>query len=575
MTSSVKKVILALSMMVAVFAIVVFGGFFSLSASATGDLLPATYDNRSHAYYKVDSQGKLWVWGENIDASSHGLIYDIPEGIRANIIEVDVTGSFEKFYADCFVPNSRVGTAKFHDCDISKITNLSGAFDGVCATNIYLENFDTSNATDMTYMFRGCQATAIHFGRGFNTSSVQNMICMFQDCRHVKNLDITCFDTSNVENMAYMFEHCDVLESIKLGSNFNTSNVTSMGHMFENCKALTSLDVSRFDTSNVEDMNAMFWLCSSLTDIDVSGFNTSKVKWAGGMFASCERLTSIDVSHFDTANMDGFTFYGCSSLRSVNLSNWIISYVSFQNCDSLQEFWSPKMLGRAISKVELGGKFFMDDNNDGKPDDGKIIDSIEPQTGSHHYVRYNPQAGSSGSAQDDSAEDTSDDISYTQTKWEIPDMPSLQDENVKNASNPYVGKKFENGDFTYYINGNTTVTILGTKNKSIKKLKIPKTVEYLGDKYTVTRIGTGAFKDLKYLKSVKIPSTIEELGEKAFYHCYRLKKMTIQANPSLTIGTKAVDEVHKNCVIKVKGLKKNEKKTLIKKIKKQTNAKVK
>ena len=67
----------------------------------------------------------------------------------------------------------------------------------------------------------------------------------------------TGFDTSNVTNMNYMFSGCSSLQSLDL-SNFDTSNVTNMGSMFNGCSSLQSLDLSNFDTSKVTNMDGMF-----------------------------------------------------------------------------------------------------------------------------------------------------------------------------------------------------------------------------------------------------------------------------------------------------------------------------
>ena len=57
-------------------------------------------------------------------------------------------------------------------------------------------------------------------------------------------------NTSEVTNMAYMFFVCTKLMSLDV-SHFNTSKVMFMTQMFSYCTGLTSLDLSSFSTSNV------------------------------------------------------------------------------------------------------------------------------------------------------------------------------------------------------------------------------------------------------------------------------------------------------------------------------------
>ncbi|MEW4423839.1 immunoglobulin-like domain-containing protein [Enterococcus hirae] len=64
-------------------------------------------------------------------------------------------------------------------------------------------------------------------------------------------------DTSNVTNMSYMFYGMSSVTSLDL-SNFDTSKVTDMYNMFKGMSNVTSLDLSNFDTSKVTDMSNMF-----------------------------------------------------------------------------------------------------------------------------------------------------------------------------------------------------------------------------------------------------------------------------------------------------------------------------
>ena len=79
------------------------------------------------------------------------------------------------------------------------------------------------------------------------------------------------FDTSNVTNMTYMFCNCAALTSINISS-FNTENVTDMNYMFSGCSSLSNLDLSNFDlTSLSDDLNHDSTLqdCTSLQTINI------------------------------------------------------------------------------------------------------------------------------------------------------------------------------------------------------------------------------------------------------------------------------------------------------------------
>lgn len=90
------------------------------------------------------------------------------------------------------------------------------------------------------------------------------------------NLIFKDVDTSNVTNMAYMFYGCKALTSLDV-SKFDTSNVVNMLNMFYNCCALTSLDLSGWDTSNVTAMPAMFYKCNALKTIRMIGCSQNTI----------------------------------------------------------------------------------------------------------------------------------------------------------------------------------------------------------------------------------------------------------------------------------------------------------
>ena len=197
---------------------------------------------------------------------------------------------------------------------------------------------------DCSWMFRfgynKNNIESISFDNNFDTSDVTNMSYMFTDCRNLTSMDVSQFDTSKVTDMSHMFQYC-ALTGIDV-SKFDTSNVVNMEYMFTDCRNLTSLDVSNFDTSNVTEMNSMFRYCNSLTKLDLRNFDTSKITDMEYMFEDCKSLTSLDVSKFNTSKVTTmyFMFYNCRSLTSLDLNSFDTSKVTnmydmFYNCNKL------------------------------------------------------------------------------------------------------------------------------------------------------------------------------------------------------------------------------------------------
>ena len=61
------------------------------------------------------------------------------------------------------------------------------------------------------------------------------MKAMFQYCYELEHLDLFNFNTSNVTNMSWMFFNCNKLKEIKGIDKFNTNKVTDMNSMFGKC----------------------------------------------------------------------------------------------------------------------------------------------------------------------------------------------------------------------------------------------------------------------------------------------------------------------------------------------------
>ena len=160
----------------------------------------------------------------------------------------------------------------------------------------------------------------------------------YRNANLATRINLDNFDTRNVKNMSYMFSYCVLLPSLDV-SRFDTSNVTDMSYMFNVCEKLTNLNVSSFNTSNVTDMTYMFYWCEKLTNLDLSNFNTSQVTNMNSIFRECVSLTDLDISGFDTSNVTDMTymFEYCRALTTLKVSsnNWRIN----PNTD-VQNMWS-------------------------------------------------------------------------------------------------------------------------------------------------------------------------------------------------------------------------------------------
>ncbi len=187
------------------------------------------------------------------------------------------------------------------------------------------EGGNTAWKTAATYdnpgSFFGNSVKTVDFEDSISPTSTARWFNCFRQCT---GISLAKLNTAAVTDMSLMFRYCNALQSLDL-SGFNTTNVTSMNRMFSENKALTSLNISGFNTVNVKDMYAMFWYCEKLTSLDLSHFNTVKVSAMHEMFEGCKDLTSLNISGFNTAAVTNMTemFKDCSVLRAIKIgSNW-------------------------------------------------------------------------------------------------------------------------------------------------------------------------------------------------------------------------------------------------------------
>ena len=229
---------------------------------------------------------------------------------------------------------------------------------------------DYDGLTNARYMFANLKSLTQITGLEYlNTSNVTDMSYMFYCCTSLTSLDLSTFNTSKVTDMTGMFSFMDPyyneypeeyyapnyeqmennLASIIFSSGFDTKNVESMDMMFFGCDNLTSLDLSNFNTANVYGMRTMFWGCSGLTNLDLSNFITTNVRNMYGLFYGCSGLTSLNVSSFNTRNVENmsYMFTECSGLTSLDLRNFNVDYVEymFAGCSNLEtiycnDYWS-------------------------------------------------------------------------------------------------------------------------------------------------------------------------------------------------------------------------------------------
>ena len=114
---------------------------------------------------------------------------------------------------------------------------------------------------------------------------------------------------------------------------------------FKSQQKLSSIEgLENLNTSAVTDMSSMFYGCSGLKTLNLSSFNTSDVTNMSHMFSGCSGLKALNLSSFNTSAVTDmkYMFHRCSGLKELNLSSFNTSAVMdmsfmFNSCSSLTE----------------------------------------------------------------------------------------------------------------------------------------------------------------------------------------------------------------------------------------------
>jgi surface protein len=195
------------------------------------------------------------------------------------------------------------------------------------------------DTTDLDQAFRYCTILNKVNMNGLKPVKLSDT---FNSCSSLNNVVIDELDCTNVTTTSNMFNSCVSLSTFNM-NNLTFENLNIMKYMFNGCTGLTNLGI-KINTSEVTDMAGVFYGCSSLTSLDVSNFNTEKVTTMNSMFNGCMFLESLDLSNFDTSSVldMGSMFSGCNRITEINLSSFNTENVNnmhnmFNNCLLLSE----------------------------------------------------------------------------------------------------------------------------------------------------------------------------------------------------------------------------------------------
>ena len=136
-------------------------------------------------------------------------------------------------------------------------TNTYRAFDytGIdyCTRVVFDESFASVRTTSCYSWFSDFYSLGTIKGlENLNTSEVTNMKYMFAYCFSLTSLDLSSFNTAKVTDMGYMFNSCDELETIYVSDGWTVENVTNSGLMFSGCLSLKGGQGTTYNENKID-----------------------------------------------------------------------------------------------------------------------------------------------------------------------------------------------------------------------------------------------------------------------------------------------------------------------------------
>ena len=191
----------------------------------------------------TSSNTTLTFYYDNERSSHSGTTYDMNTGYNYPDWYTDGTNfNVTKVVFDPSFAGARPTSTIYWFFGLSNLQSITG-----------LKYLNTSEVTDMAWMFFYCtNLTSLDMSH-FNTSKVNSMYNMLGYCQSLTSLDLSSFNTSQVISMSSMFDHCANLRTIYVGDGWNTAAVTISQDMFKNCTSLVGGQGTIYSDSNPTD----------------------------------------------------------------------------------------------------------------------------------------------------------------------------------------------------------------------------------------------------------------------------------------------------------------------------------
>jgi len=330
------------------------------TTTETGGAISHTYNNGSN----TDVTNPIVSIGAEGDTGAFTRFAFSSSGSKSDLIDVPQWGSIEwtstgSMFYGCNNSNFTSITAA-DTPNLSNVTGMGGMFRSCTnlATINNLNNWDTSNVTDMNRLFLVCYAFNSDCS-SWDTSNVTDFTGMFQSC-FVFNQDIGNWNVGSATTMFQMFNGARQFNQ-DIGS-WNVSNVTNMFMMFFGAFAFNQ-DVDAWNVSSVANMSSMFRGATAFNQ-DLPSWDVSNVTNINRMFLSTSYNGDVSTWDLSSAVFLDYMFHGSSFNQ--NISNWKLRVAGSGNVSMIgmtspssysQANYTDSMVGFAVYVYTNSGPF--------------------------------------------------------------------------------------------------------------------------------------------------------------------------------------------------------------------------
>jgi surface protein len=189
----------------------------------------------------LDANGKTIKYEGSVPTSDLQFIQANPRGTGTEWFAVvkqsmkDAISSYASYASGTdgpFKPTPHLPVVPFNNIVTTLMTDMSGLFNSKSGFNAPIDSWDTSNVTNMAYLFANTLTNGFNQPIGaWNTSNVRNMDSMFYNSG-LFNQAIGAWNTGAVTTMQGMFWGANAFNQ-PIGT-WNTGAVTNMNYMFYN-----------------------------------------------------------------------------------------------------------------------------------------------------------------------------------------------------------------------------------------------------------------------------------------------------------------------------------------------------